>query len=215
MMTRVTGHSAAHSTAQVIDVVPAGYVRRNAIIARAVGRAMLRASGWRIEGRLADVPKLVIAVAPHTSNWDFVIGVLALWALDLRLSFLGKHTLFRGGFGRWMRSIGGIPVDRSQPHGVVGESVAAFNRAERMVLAIAPEGTRRLDRGFKTGFLHIAHAAKVPVQLAYFDFSRRVIGFGPLVTTSGEVEADLKKILDFFQPIQGKYRKHWQTAAMK
>ena len=176
---------------------------------------LLRMSGWRIDGRLADVPKLIIAVAPHTSNWDFVIGVVALWALDLKLSFLGKHTLFRGWFGRWMRSIGGIPVDRSQPHGVVSESIAAFNGTERMVLAIAPEGTRQLDRGFKTGFLHIAHAAKVPVQLAYFDFSRRVIGFGPLMTTSGDVEADLKKILDFFRPIPGKYRKHWQTAAMK
>lgn len=205
----------ASVTANFNHVVPAGYARRNAVVARALGRLMLRLSGWRLEGALADVPKLVIAVAPHTSNWDFVVGVMTLLALDVKISFLGKHTLFRGWFGRWMRSIGGIPVDRSQPHGIVGESVAAFNVAPRMVLAIAPEGTRQLDRGFKTGFLHIAHAANVPVQLAYFDFMHKVVGFGPLVVTSGNVESDLKKILDFFRPIHGKYRKHWQAEVMK
>ena len=196
----------------MVDIVPAGYVRRNAVVAKAAGRFLMRLSGWRFEGALADVPKLVVAVAPHTSNWDFVIGVAALWALDLKLSFLGKHTLFRGWFGRWMRSIGGIPVDRSQAHGVVSESVAAFGVREKMVLAIAPEGTRQLDKGFKTGFLRIAREANVPVQLAYFDFRRKVIGFGPLFFPGDDVDADLKKILDYYRPIPGKYRKAWQSA---
>ena len=197
----------------MVDIVPAGYVRRNALVAKATGRFLMRISGWRFEGTLADVPKLVVAVAPHTSNWDFVVGVAALWTLDLKLSFLGKHTLFRGWFGRWMRSIGGIPVDRSQAQGVVSESVAAFGAREKMVLAIAPEGTRQLDKGFKTGFLRIAREAKVPVQLAYFDFTRKVIGFGPLFFPSNDVDADLNKVLDFYRPIPGKYRKDWQSAA--
>lgn len=170
----------------------------------------MRLSGWRIEGALPDVPKVIISVAPHTTNWDFVIGVMTLWALDVKISFLGKHTLFRGWFGRWMRSIGGIPVDRSQSHGVVGETVAAFNRAEQIVLAVAPEGTRQLDRGFKTGFLQIAYGAKVPVLLAYFDFAKKVVGFGPLFQPCGDVKKDLPEILAFYQPIQGKYRKLWQ-----
>lgn len=170
----------------------------------------MRLSGWRIEGALPDVPKVIISVAPHTTNWDFVLGVMTLWSLDVKISFLGKHTLFRGWFGRWMRSIGGIPVDRSQSHGVVGETVAAFNRTEQLVLAVAPEGTRQLDRGFKTGFLQIAYGAKVPVLLAYFDFSKKVIGFGPLFQPSGEVKKDLRDILAFYQPIRGKYRKDWQ-----
>jgi 1-acyl-sn-glycerol-3-phosphate acyltransferase len=135
---------------------------------------------------------------------------MVLWSLDIKISFLGKHTLFRGMFGKWMRSIGGIPVDRASTNGVVGDAVEAFNRSERMVLALAPEGTRQLDKGFKTGFLHIAHGADVPVQLAYFDFSRKVIGFGPLVSTTGDVAHDMKFVLDFFRPIQGKYRKAWQ-----
>ena len=198
----------------MFDIVPASYTRRGGVITRALGRLSLRLSGWRLEGAFPDVPKLVIAVAPHTSNWDFVIGVLALWALDIKISFLGKHTLFRGWFGRWMRSIGGVPVDRSQSHGVVNQTVAAFNRIDRMVLAVAPEGTRQLDKGFKTGFLHIAHAAKVPVLLAYFDFSRKVVGFGPLFEPSGDIEKDMKQVLDFYRPIRGKYRKVWQETRL-
>lgn len=194
------------------EIVPASYARRGGFITKALGRLLMRLSGWRFEGTFPDVPKVVVAVAPHTTNWDFIVGVLTLWSLDIKVSFLGKHTLFRGWFGRWMRSIGGIPVDRSQSHGVVGESVAAFNRVDRLVLAIAPEGTRQLDKGFKTGFLRIAQEAKVPVLLAYFDFSRKVVGFGPLFMPTDSVDADMKVILDFYRPIRGKYRKVWQDA---
>ena len=192
------------------DIVPASYERRGSVVSRALGRMLMRVSGWRFEGGLPDVPKIVIAVAPHTTNWDFVIGVVVLWALDIKISFLGKHTLFRGVFGKWMRSIGGIPVDRNSTHGVVGDVVQTFARADRMVLALAPEGTRQLDRGFKKGFLHIAHGAGVPVLLAYFDFSRKVIGFGPLFNATGDVERDLAWVLNFYRPIRGKYRKLWQ-----
>jgi 1-acyl-sn-glycerol-3-phosphate acyltransferase len=170
----------------------------------------MRLSGWSFEGTLPDIPKVVISVAPHTSNWDFVVGVMALWALDLRISFIGKHTLFKGWFGRWMTSIGGIPVDRSAAHGVVGEMVNAFHRSPRMVFALAPEGTRQLDKGFKSGFLHIARCAHVPVLLAYFDFSRKVVGFGPLFQTSEDPKRDLAEILVFYRSVQGRYQKDWQ-----
>jgi len=194
------------------DIVPASYQRRGGVISKALGTFLFRLAGWHIEGRLPDVPKVVVAVAPHTSNWDFVIGVMALLALDIKISFLGKHTIFRGWFGRWVRSLGGIPVDRAQPHGIVGETVAAFAAVDKLVLAIAPEGTRQLDKGFKTGFLRIAHAAGTPVLLAYFDFSRKVIGFGPLFAPTGNVDEDMKQILDYYRPIRGKYRKQWQDA---
>jgi 1-acyl-sn-glycerol-3-phosphate acyltransferase len=198
----------------MFDVVPASYERRGGVLTKALGRLLLRLAGWKIEGTLPDLPKVLVAVAPHTTNWDFVIGVLTLWALDIKISFLGKHTLFKGLFGRWMRSIGGIPVDRSASHGVVGESVAAFKACDKMVLAMAPEGTRQLDKGFKSGFLHIARGAHVPVQLAYFDFSRKVVGFGPLVDTTDDPVHDLARVLDFFRPIRGKYRKVWQEASV-
>ncbi len=195
------------------EIVPASYARRGGVITKALGKLLMRLAGWRIEGVIPDVPKVVISVAPHTTNWDFVVGVMTLWTLDIKISFLGKHTLFRGWFGRWMRSIGGIPVDRSQSHGMVGETVAAFNSTDRMVLAIAPEGTRQLDKGFKTGFLRIAHEAKAPVLLAFFDFSRKVVGFGPLFEPTGDMDSDMKQIQDFYRPIRGKYRKDWQNAA--
>lgn len=196
----------------MFDIVPASYARRGSVVYRALGRMLMRLSGWRFEGLLPDVPKIVIAVAPHTSNWDFVVGVMALWALDIKISFLGKHTLFRGVFGTWMRSIGGIAVNRESTHGVVGDAVQAFQKSARLVLALTPEGTRQLDKGFKNGFLHIAHGASVPILLAYFDFSRKVVGFGPVVSTTGDVERDMKFILNFYRPIRGKYRKTWQQA---
>jgi 1-acyl-sn-glycerol-3-phosphate acyltransferase len=173
----------------------------------------MRLSGWRFAGQLPDVPKVLVAVAPHTSNWDFVVGVMALFALDLRISFLGKHTLFRGLFGRWLRSIGGIPVDRSKPNGVVGECAGAIRAAERMLFAMAPEGTRQLDKGFKTGFLQIAHQANVPICLAYFDFANKVVGFGELFYPSGDADADIAKIIEYYRNIRGRYWKHWQRPA--
>ena len=192
--------------------IPAQYPRRNAAITRAIGRWLMRVSGWRFSGVFPDVPKLIITVAPHTSNWDFVVGVMALWALDIRISFIGKHTLFKGVFGTWLRSLGGIPVDRNKSHGVVGEVVDAFNASKRMIFALAPEGTRRLDKGFRTGFLHMAHGAQVPIVLAYFDFTARAICFGKVFTATGDAEGDLQKVLDYYRPVRGKYTKDWQQA---
>jgi 1-acyl-sn-glycerol-3-phosphate acyltransferase len=198
------------SAMQIAPVAPASYVRRNNRFTRTAGRFLLWLGGWRLEGTMPDVPKVVVTVAPHTSNWDFVVGVSALWALDIKIAFFGKHTLFRGPFAKFMYSIGGIPVDRSASHGIVGEIVQAFNRSEKLVFALSPEGTRQLDKGFKTGFLHIAHGANVPICLASFDFARKVIGFGPLMTTTGDVNADLKRVEDYYRRIPGKYVKDWQ-----
>ena len=191
-------------------VVPAQYLRRNNVVLRALGRALMRFFGWRIVGTLPDVPKVVVSVAPHTSAWDFVVGVMVLFALDVRIAFFGKHTLFEGVLGRLMRAIGGIPVDRAKPHGVVGDTVSAINRAERILFALAPEGTRQLDKGFKTGFLHIAHGANVPICLAYFDFANKVIGFGEVFHASGDIARDMVRVMAFYRPIRGKYTKAWQ-----
>ena len=167
--------------------------RRDSRLMRAVGHAALNALGWRVEGEVPNLPKFVIAVAPHTSNWDFVVGIAAMFALDLRIGYLGKHTLFRWPFGGIMRWTGGIPVDRSSPHGVVGDSVAAFSRMERHILAIAPEGTRRQVGQFKSGFLQIARGAGVPVLLATLDWGAKVVRMGPTFDPGEDVEADRRK----------------------
>ncbi len=177
--------------------------RGNAALA-AFGRLALRLLGWRIEGEVPDVPKLVIAVAPHTSNWDFVIGTAAMFALDLRLSFLGKHTIFRGPFDALLRWMGGIPVDRARPQGVVAECVRAFAQSDRRVLALAPQGTRKGAGRFRSGFLHIARGAGVPVLLAALDYGARCVRIGPLVQPGADVEGDLARIEAHFAPVRGR-----------
>jgi len=172
--------------------------------ARSFGRMALAVLGWRIEGEIPNVPKLVIAVAPHTSNWDFVVGIAAMFALDLRLSFLGKHTLFRGPFAPFFRGLGGIPVDRAGPHGVVPEAVRAFAAADGRILAIAPQGTRHGDGRFRSGFLHIARGAVVPILLAALDYEERCVQLGPVLEPGEDAEADLARVEARFAGVRGK-----------
>ena len=171
---------------------------------RAFGRLALALLGWRVEGEIPDLPKFVVAVAPHTSNWDFVVGAAAMFALDLRLSFIGKHTIFRWPLAGLLRWMGGIPVDRTSPHGVVGDAVRAFEGVDRRVLAIAPEGTRSRVERFKSGFLHIAREAKVPVLLASLDYAARTVRFGPLFEPGPDIDAELRRVEAFYAGVRGK-----------
>lgn len=175
---------------------------------RALGHAVVRLMGWKVEGEVPNQPKFVVAVAPHTSNWDFVVGIAVMFALDLRIGYLGKHTLFRGPFGAFMRWTGGIPVDRSSPHGVVGDSIAAFSRMDRRILAIAPEGTRSGPGRFKSGFLQIARGARVPVVLATLDWGAKVVRFGPAFDPGDDIEADRRRTEAFFASVRGKRSRH-------
>jgi 1-acyl-sn-glycerol-3-phosphate acyltransferase len=177
--------------------------RRGGAATRAFGRAVLAGMRFQLEGEVPDLSRFVIAVAPHTSNWDFVVGMATMFALDLKISFLAKHTLFRGPFAPLLRWMGGVCVDRDNPEGTVESAVAAFAAGEACVLAVAPEGTRKRVRHFKSGFLRIARAARVPVLLATLDFGRRRVVLGPLVETSDDVAADLARIEAHFAPIRG------------
>lgn len=171
---------------------------------RAVGRGVLAALGWRIEGEVPNLPKFVIAVAPHTSNWDFVVGAAAMFALDLRLAFISKHTLFRWPFAGALRWMGAIAVDRGHPQGVVDESVEAFSRMERRILVIAPEGTRKRVAHFKSGFLRIARAAGVPVMLATLDYQAKCVRLGPTFVPGEDIDAELRRTETFFAPVRGR-----------
>lgn len=174
--------------------------RRGGVLGPFIGRLFLRLSGWKVTGDIPNIPKVMAAVAPHTSNWDFVVGVAIMWAMDLHLSFFGKHTLFTGLFGRWMRWIGGIPVDRTSAHGLVGEAVKAFQERDSLWFAIAPEGTRKKVERFKSGFMHIATQANVPVMLVSIDIVKREVNFGEVLQPSGDVEADVERIEAYFKP---------------
>ncbi len=177
--------------------------RRGSPVLSALGRMALRALRFRVEGDVPDLPKFVIAVAPHTSNWDFVVGAAAMFALDLRLSFMAKHTLFRGPFAGVLRWMGGIPVDRSSAHGAVADAVEGFSRAPQRILAIAPQGTRKPVPRFKSGFLHIAHGAGVPVMLASLDYGTRCVRLGPTFHPRDDLDAELQRVEAFFAPVRG------------
>jgi 1-acyl-sn-glycerol-3-phosphate acyltransferase len=159
---------------------------------------------WRIVGEIPNTPKLVIIVTPHTSNWDFVVGVAAKLALGLRVLFLGKNTLFRFPLGVLMRALGGTPVDRSAPHDVVNQVVAEFSRRDRLILGLAPEGTRRRVERWRTGFYHIAHGAGVPIVPVALDWDARVIRIEAPFTTTGNLDADVLELQRRVSGVRGK-----------
>ena len=142
---------------------------RNSFL-RAFGRTYLRLTGWKVAGQFPVEPKCVLIVAPHTSNWDFNLGVAFLLAVDLRASWLGKHTIFKPPFMKFLKSIGGIPVDRRESRGMVAQCVSAFQEEPAMMLALAPEGTRKGPSKWKSGFYQIAVGAGVPIFPVAFDF---------------------------------------------
>lgn len=169
----------ATDAATAMPVPGANVPRRDYGLLRRVGLAWLRYSGWRIDGEVPDMARAVVAVAPHSSNWDFVHAVAAVFALGLRVSFIGKHTLFRGPLGRFLTWLGGIPVDRARPDGVVEAVQGHFAGGGPLWFGVAPEGTRRTGAPFKSGFYRVAKAAAVPIVPVYFDYRRRVIGILP------------------------------------
>lgn len=170
---------------------------------RALGRGYLKLAGWHFEGAFPDVPKCVLIVAPHTSNWDFLVGLAVVFALDLRASWLGKHTLFRAPFQGFLRWLGGIPVDRRSSNGVVGACVASFAEAPALWLALSPEGTRKGARPWKSGFYLIASGAGVPIVPVGFDYPDHAIRFMAPFQPAGDLEQDLPRIQGLFSEVRG------------
>lgn len=177
---------------------------------RLLWKLYLWITGWKVQTNFPyHIPKCVVIVAPHTSAWDFIIGLAVRSVLRLQhVKYLGKAELFEGRFGFFFRRLGGYPVDRSNKHNMVDQVVALFNQHERFVLALSPEGTRKKVDRLKTGFYHIAKKAGVPIIMTAFDFKRKEVYFAePFYATDDEV-ADFKKIISFYAPVQGKKAGH-------
>jgi 1-acyl-sn-glycerol-3-phosphate acyltransferase len=169
-----------------------------------LGRTLMGLSGWRFEGTVPDVRKLVLIVAPHTSNWDFLVGLQAKLALRLGGVFIGKHTLFRFPLGIFMRWLGGIPVDRKAAAGFASEVAHVLRAADRMTVVLAPEGTRKRIPQWKSGFYRIATEAGVPILPVGFDYPRRVVFFAPLFQPTGDYEKDLAALHSHYRAEMGK-----------
>ncbi|MBY6064935.1 acyltransferase [Pseudidiomarina sediminum] len=164
--------------------------------------------GWRIEGQLPDTRQAIIPVAPHTSNWDFFVGVFVMLALGLKLSYLGKHTIFRFPVNGLLRWLGGIPVDRRSAQGVVGQMVEQFKQRDELILALAPEGTRTRVQEWKKGFIHIAKSAQVPVVPVAMDFARKVVDIRPPMMIRGDIDAELQRVKAAVAHAVGKNPQH-------
>ncbi|HKQ76091.1 MAG TPA: lysophospholipid acyltransferase family protein [Blastocatellia bacterium] len=165
----------------------------------------MKVFGWRFEGRLPDVNKLVVIAAPHTSNWDLPLLLCLAFALKAKACWLGKHTLFRSPYGFLFKWMGGIPVYRSASQNVVAQTVETFRNSEKLILTIPPEGTRSKVSHWKTGFYYIALGAEVPISLGFIDYKRKVAGVGPTIYPTGNIEADMEVIRDFYANVTAKY----------
>lgn len=173
-----------------------------------LARAVLGLFGWRLDFDGLPEAQGVLIVYPHTSNWDFIIGILAKWSIGMPVSFWGKHTLFAVPvFGRWLRWVGGVPLDRSAPTGVVSEMAArlraARERGEFFWLALSPEGTRRWTPGWRSGFHRVALQADVPVALGHLDWGRRRVGIGSCLRLGGDEAADMEEIARRYADVRG------------
>jgi 1-acyl-sn-glycerol-3-phosphate acyltransferase len=157
---------------------------------RWLGRKLLRLMGWSMTGEFPSEPKLVLAVAPHTSNWDFFIGFAALMASGLRVSWLMKQEAFIWPFKGFLMSWGGIPVNRKAARDTVEQIHAWYNEHEKVWVVLTPEGTRSRVPRWKTGFLRIAYAAKVPVLLVAFDYPSKTLVLDRCWPLSGDIDAD-------------------------
>lgn len=164
---------------------------------RFIGRCVLWMLGWRLEGSVPNLPKMVLIGAPHTSNMDGVVAIATLVALGLKTSTMVKDTAFKGPLGVVLRTFGAIPINRRSPKGVVEQSIDAFTGREQMLLLIAAEGTRHSAPDWKKGFHRIAQGAGVPVVPGAANYARKVITFGPPLMPGPDYETDLATLLDF------------------
>ncbi len=161
--------------------------------------------GWKVVGTWPTPDKFIMVVAPHTSNWDVPVGLLAGFSSGILgrwpYGFMMKDIWFKKPLGPFMRKLGGLPIDRSNPNDVVDQMAAVFSQRENFILAITPEGTRRKTEHWKSGFYFIAQAAVVPVVPVSFDYGRKEVGLGEAIYMTGDKDKDIAAFQDFFRGV--------------
>lgn len=165
-----------------------------------IARCVLRAVGWKIHFQALPQSHGVIVVHPHTSNWDFVLGLLYKWSTGLSFHFWIKDNATRVPLlGHWIRAVGGVGINRKSAHGVVEDTIATMRQQASFWLAITPEGTRSRTNGWRTGFYHIWHNSACPLGLAYIDYGKKEIGVLDYVLSSGDIQADFDALARYYQ----------------
>ena len=174
----------------------------------ALARGLLRLMGWRVVFDGLPALQGVAVVYPHTSNWDFIAGMLAKWTIGIPARFWAKDSLFKVPvFGAWLRWVGGLPIDRRAANGAVGQMVDTFAEHARqgrlLWLGLAPEGTRKWTPGWRSGFYQVALAAGVPIGIVRLDWGRRELRFVDFITLSGDEAADFARLAALFEGVRG------------
>jgi 1-acyl-sn-glycerol-3-phosphate acyltransferase len=166
---------------------------------------ILKFKGWKFVKNKNFAPKAVVIAAPHTSNWDFFYTILMAFKINLKVSWLGKDSLFKGPGGWFLKWLGGIPVDRSKSNNLVKTIAGKFEKADKVTIIIPPEGTRSKVNAWKTGFYYVALEAGVPILMGFLDFKLKIGGIGPAFEPSGDIQKDMEIIKGFYRNITGKY----------
>lgn len=168
-------------------------------------RFFFKTLGWKVEGRVpAHLKKYVLIVAPHTSNWDFLVGLAARSILDIDSKYVAKKELFGFPFGWLFRALGGYPVDRSKSNNFVDAVCEIFNSKEKFSIAITPEGTRAYAPKWKTGFYHIAQQLQIPVIMVAFDYAAKTVRVEPPMTLTGNIDIDIETMQAYYRKVRGK-----------
>ncbi len=184
-------------------------------IAHFLGKMWMKIFRWEVRGSIPEGGKFVLVAVPHTSNWDLGFMLAAMYILRTRASWMGKKSLFVGPLGWFLRKLGGFPVDRSSPEGIVEQVADRFRQTEHLILGIAPSGTRKKRDYWKSGFYRIAHSADVPILCGYLDYTNRVACLGLSFHPTGDITADLDRMRAFYAGIDGKYPELTSTMRLR
>lgn len=164
---------------------------------------LLSLFGWTVSCTVPDYPKCIICVAPHTSNWDFILGELSYWSLGRKTGFLMKKSWFVFPLGYIFKALGGIPVNRKKSVSLTDTLIEEFKKASRMSMAISPEGTRKKVSEWKTGFIRIANGANVPIVLGAVDAVKKRVVIEETFVTTGDIQADMRAIKNYYRQFEG------------
>jgi 1-acyl-sn-glycerol-3-phosphate acyltransferase len=170
-----------------------------------LGISFLKLVSWQAVGDVPDIPKFVMILAPHTSNWDLLFIMVVLNALGIKFYWFGKKEVFRWPIGGLFKWLGGIPINRGSRQNMVQQTIEIIQAREQIIVGVAPEGTRGNTKYWKTGFYHIANQAKIPIVFAFLDYDRKVGGLGPIMNPSGDIEEDMETIRQFYKKIVAKH----------
>ena len=185
------------------DQVPIHFKGRWGKSFQYLGRAVLGISGWKIIGKIPNEERVIVIAAPHTSNWDFILGISALFALNVNIKWLGKHSIFLPGIAWFFKWLGGIPVNRKNPNSLIEYVVQTVKKEKGLMIGMAPEGSRKKTKRWKSGFLRIANQTNSKIVFLSIDAPFKTLKIGEIYTPSGNTEQDINFVMDYYKQFKG------------